>query len=301
MTCNGKTIGVMGSPQINHLMPVLEEQFKVKDIQKDIAEANTKLGKVLAYVKALNEVDIVYNVYTEQGFYKRAFFAHILGKKVVTHWIGTDVYNLVQKNTDVRRLSVVDKHIVCFKELQKRLKENGIDAPIVPITPFNMHLDLCPLPTQHAVMIYMPDGREGSYGYDEFVEVFQRFSELDFYVVANTQETLFDRFDNVHVMGWLDQGEMEKLYEKITILLRIHRSDGLSMMVLEALAKGREVIWNQEYELSLPGANASQIINSLERVLQHEPQLNESAHDYIVKTYTKDNFLSDFMAACEEL
>lgn len=291
------TIGVLGSTQIKHLMPVLSEQYKVVDIQEKLDARGSKIGRLITFVSAIKKVDVVYNVFTQPKFYRKLWLAKLFGKKVVTHWIGSDVRLALEDEFELEKFSKMDKHFVCFKSLQDDLVSVGINAEILPIVPFNMNLDLCNQPKEHAVLVYMPEGKESLYGRNDICQTASAFPDVTFYIVANTNKSMFASYSNIVLLGYLDSAAMANLYEKVSTLVRMHLSDGLSMMVIEALAKGKNVIWDHEFPYVLPGNGAEEIIDSMKKVLERSPFVNYDAHDFIIREYTKESYLKVFDSA----
>lgn len=289
-----KTIGIIGPSQIYHLIPVLEQQYNIVNIQKVIDSNRNVFVQILNYMIAIMRVDIIYNVYTSPFSYRKLRIAHLMRKKIVTHWIGTDVRLLMEGKTDIKKLSFINKHVVCFEPLQDDLRTKGIDADILPITPFNLQFEIARMPKDHAVIIYMPQGVEMDYGLDQIERVFPKYPQLPFYIVANDDKERFKAFGNVHVLGRLTKDEMENLYNKVSIVIRIHHSDGLSMSILEGMAKGKKIIWNCKYPLCHPGSTTEEICRSLDELLKETPQADKEAHDFIVKEYTREKFLQMF-------
>jgi len=188
-----------------------------------------------------------------------------------------------------------DKHIACFKPLQDQMKRLGIETDYLPIIPHNLNFDISKMPKSHSVLIYMPKGFENYYGYDEISRVFPLFPELKFFIVANDDKSKFD-FNNVEVLGYLKLEEMEKLYNEISIVVRIHINDGLSMSVLEGLAKGKRVIWNYEFSFCLPGTTTEEISNSINEIISSNPipVADEAAHEYIINDFSRERFMTLF-------
>lgn len=286
-------IGVVGSNQIQHLIPVLEEKYDVINIQKHI-EGKGRITTFLIFTWYLLKVDLIYNVFSSPFFLKKAKVCSFFGKKVITHWIGSDVRYAVEGQTDMEGYKKLDSNVVCFKALQDDLKGLGLDANIIPITPFNLHFEICEMPKVHACLIYMPRGNEQYYGFDEISRVFPKFPQIKFFIVANDDKEKFAAYPNVEVLGRLPMKEMEELYKKISFIIRIHISDGLSMSVLEAMAKGKKVVWNCEYPFAYPGSTTEEICAGVEAIIKTPPTPDKDAHDFIAKEYTKDNFLRDF-------
>jgi len=286
-------IGVTGSNQIQHLIPVLEEKYKVINIQKHI-DGKPRYIAALIFIWYVLKIDVLYNVFSDPYFLNKAKISSLLGKKVITHWIGTDVRVAVEGKTNINGYKKLDSNVVCFKALQEDLKELGLQANIIPITPFNLHFDICDMPQEHACLIYMPTGCENYYGFEEISRVFPQFPNLKFYIVANNDKEKFSAYPNVEVLGRLTLKEMEDIYNKISFIIRIHISDGLSMSVLEAMAKGKKIIWNCEYPFAYPGKTTEEICVGVKDILKTKPEPDVAAHDFIASEYTKENFLRDF-------
>lgn len=288
------TIGVMGSNQIKHLIPVLEMRYNVINLQPIIDSKKSKLAKTIDFAKQIRNIDVLYNVFSSQYFWKKMYVAKALRKKVITHWIGTDVRYAMEGITDMKKYHRADSNMVCFKPLQEDLASLGLHAEILPITPFNLNFDLCKMPEKHSVIIYMPQGVEKDYGWEEISQVFPKYPTLEFKIVANNDKEKFALYPNVKVLGYLSKEEMEKLYNEVSIVLRIHISDGLSMSVLEGMAKGKKIIWNCEYPYCYPGSTTEEICNSLDILLKDAPKPDQVAHDFIVNEYTREKFLEIF-------
>lgn len=293
-TKNRKTIGVMGSNQIQHIIPLLEKEYKVINLQENWNRKATNISKLARFLKEINDVDIVYNVFTSPYFWKKARIANYFGKKVVTHWIGTDARYTDEGKVDFTKLSYIDIHLSCFQAITDQLARHEIKTVIIPIVPFNLTFDLASMPKKHSVLIYMPKGVEQDYGYTVICGIFALFPNLEFNIVANDDKSKFSAYPNVKVLGRLTLDEMEKLYNKISIVIRIHVNDGLSMSVLEALAKGKKVIWNYEFPFCLPGRTKNEIAMSLRKILTEDLKKDVEAHNFIAKEYSQEIVLNKY-------
>lgn len=290
------TIGVMGSNQIQHVIPILEQKYNVINLQEFLDEKG-KLKSIVKWIINVMKVDCVYNIYTSQYVWKKAIICKLLGKRFITHWIGTDAYVALKENLRIDKN--ISYHFACFDSIQDELNTLSVTSEILPIFPYKMNLDLVEMPGKHACLIYMPTGKEFFYGYDMLEEVFIRYSDLDFYIVGNTDIAFFEKYSNVHVLGVLSLEEMNEVYKKISIVIRVPRHDGLSMSVIEALAKGKYVLWNYKYPFSRHVRNGEDIIQELGSILNEIPQINKAGHDYVNKTYTSENFLRIFKHSLE--
>lgn len=294
-------IGVMGSNQIQHIIPLLEMKHEVVNLQSNWDRSASSFSKLVGYIKDLRKVDVVYNVFTSPYFWKKAKIAKMLQKKVLTHWIGTDARYTDEGRVNFKKLKYIDKHISCFQAISDQLAGHNIDTEIVPIVPFKLKFDLAKMPEKDSVLIYMPKGVESDYGYEEISKVFPMFPDLKFNIVANDDKEKFSKFKNVYVLGRLPLSEMEHLYDNISIVVRIHVNDGLSMSVLEALAKGKRVIWNYDFPYCLPGKTAEEIIESINISLKESPEPDIEAHNFLVENYSKEKVLMLYDKIFEEM
>lgn len=291
-----ETIGVMGTSQINHIIPLISTQYNVINLQEVWDKEENKIKRFFSFIRQLMKCNILYNVYSSHYFWKKGRLAKFLGKKVITHWIGSDVRFAIEGKTNVKKLKFVNQHLACFEPLQKQLHSLGIETKYLPIIPYNLCFDVCKMPKEHAVLIYMPKGYEEYYGFNEISKVFPRFPEVKFFIVANDDKEKFVSFNNVETLGYLTLEQMELLYNKISIVVRIHTNDGLSMSVLEGMAKGKKIIWNCEFPHCFPGATTEDICSSLYRIIKltPTPSIDIDSHNYIISNFSKDKFMDMF-------
>lgn len=139
MKKNDITIGVMGSDQINHIIPVLEETgYHVINIQDIWMGKEETFKKEAKYREIIGTCDVLYNVYSGNYFWAKASYAKLIGKKVINHWIGTDVLHAVGGEVGYLGHPFIDHHFVCYEPLKDELQTIGIESTVLPIIPFNM-------------------------------------------------------------------------------------------------------------------------------------------------------------------
>lgn len=287
-----KKIILLGSSQGKSIAQILSQEYDASFIQNE----NTQRGilkKLVTYIRNIKDADVIYNVFTDEKFYLKAFIAKIMGKKVLTHWIGTDVWNLLQNKKKYRCLSIIDKHLCCSLPLKNELASKGINADYLPIIPIHVELSTVPMPEKHAVLIYIPEGREDFYGYNIIKEVITYYSDVQFYIVANSNTTLFPQ-NNVVLMGFVDSETMELLYSKISIVLRVPIHDGLSMSIIEGLAKGKQVIYSYTHPYTFLARNFEEACAGLDQILASKPSVNYEGSYYVNENYTTEKYLKRF-------
>lgn len=170
-------------------------------------------------------------------------------KPIVYHWIGSDVQRIVKDAPLRRRLKkwLIDFfpafHLTVYEPLREELARVGINARLLPLVPAEFPAEPLPLPEKFAVLSYVPAQRWEFYQGALILEAARRMPRLDFHIVA--APGMENAPPNVQFHGYVD--EMKPLYQQCTALLRLTHHDGLSKMVLEALAYGRYALWNHPF------------------------------------------------------
>lgn len=287
-----KTLKVLftGSTQINHIAELVSRNgYHVKAIEKKMGKTGNLIKYYLKYAFELAKSHCVYIVYAQPNKSLELIFARLLGKKVIMHWIGTDVYNCIHNSDSIVCYTGNIHHLAGSPLLHEELKSVGIASDIIPIIPFGIHLDLMNMPERHEALVYLPEGKEEFYRADLIRELAVRNPQVKFHIVANAgYEPL--RLENVIFHGRLEIDEMNKLYHEISILVRLPEHDGLSMMVIEALAKGKQVLYKYKHpfvytpEKFEPGS----IDAEFKKILAEEPVVNVQGHEYILEHYNED-------------
>lgn len=176
--------------------------------------------------------------------------ARFLGKRIVLHWVGTDVLGLrgeVSRGNRKRLktfAALEAAHFADSPEIAAELREVGIEAEVFRILPDSLVPRDLPMPPKPVVLSYWSRDRRAFYGGDIVDALAKEFPEVMFYVVG-TLGMGEPQHPNVKYMGRMDN--LEDLYGKVSILIRVPKHDSLSVMVLEALARGRWVIYSKPF------------------------------------------------------
>lgn len=281
-------IGLLGpDTQVQHVSKLLE-QFKVQqvDLNKSF-EGKSKISKFLIFYKLIKEVDIIYGIYEGFKFNPRYFIAKICGKKVIHHWIGSDVLEAQKRKSYKFNQMFIETNLSCSSLIKSEIANLGINSIEIPIIPSGMNYNLSEMPKDHAALVYLPQDKELFYGLDYVETLVKTFKTVRFYIVANNNQNLL-QYDNVEFLGKLSLSEMEELYKKISILVRLPEHDGLSLMLLEALAKGKEVMYIYDFPHVKAVNNIDDLKSSFEEIIKKPPMLNLQGHNYIKENYGSD-------------
>jgi len=218
--------------------------------------------------------------------------ARLRGKRMITHWIGSDAMQYHGKLNLRKRLGIwVHKHLVDLeladsKIIQEELRSIGIETNLLRLLPQTIIGEVTALPEEPTVLSYWGDERFDFYGGRTVFALAKAFPDVKFLIAQASGKGLTDVPANVRFLGLVDN--MPELYRKCTCLVRMPRHDGLSAMVLEAMAHGRYVIYNHNFTFASFANDFDSACKALEEILgKQEP--NYEGADYIKKNFNIDN------------
>lgn len=174
----------------------------------------------------------------------------LLRKQLVWHWIGSDVVHYargrglmqhLRRHLATQRVAV---HLADSPELAQELKALGIEASVCRLLPDSIEADVLPPPDRFRVLSYWFDDRRTFYGGDLILELARRMPDVEF-LIAGAYGKGAPHVPNVTFLGRLT--DMEPVYRKIAVFLRLPEHDSLSAMILESLARGRYVVCNRDF------------------------------------------------------
>lgn len=288
----------LGESQIRFLSKLYGESGHEVRVQR----GRGKLSKLLTLPDLL-WADVVYHVYgTDINRLALLRVAKLLRKKIILHWIGTDVLEaaeIFRKEGRVLNAGYPHVDLAVAEHLCQELNKIGIEAKEVPIIPVGLEFEVLPMPENHGVLSYIPESRQDFYGIDLLRKMARRFPEVPFYVVANTGAQDPADLPNVHYTGLLCWEELRRVYEKCSVLLRYPRHDGLPVMMLEALGMGRQVICRYPFPYVItPEEDSIESIDAaLRKILSEPPRVNQEGADYVRREFTKERILQRYREA----
>jgi len=289
---------LLGSSQTKHIEKVFTHcGHRVIALRKMKSAFLDKIEFLLKFL-ACNMLYHVGGLDVDSAFFFR--MAGFFGKKVVVHWIGTDVLNYTKKYEEHRR--AINKNCINLagsELLQKELEQIGIQSYVVPIVPTDFCFAATEVPEKHAVLSYIPESREDFYNMPLVKEMAKQFPEVDFHIVANAGEHDTECLPNVKYQGRLNAEQMYQLYEKCSILFRFPEHDGLSMMLLEALGYGKNVVYCYDfpYAETPKTRNREDVLQVFEKILSKPPVVNQAAVDFINSEFSMDKQIERYIHA----
>jgi hypothetical protein len=208
------------------------------------------------------------------------------GKKIIVHWIGTDVHNAItsykSKFLVKRYHRLVDLNLAVSPALVRELGSIGISASEIPLPVFRLYKPQ-PIQADKKILVYLPDSRNDFFRKPVIDKVIDSHPQLKFVILPNSGIDYSDK-KNVVCIKWTD--DMEKILGETSVFIRLPMHDGLPNSVIEALSMGRHVVYSHEFPYCRFATSAEKVSSEIKRLID-EP-LNFDGSDYVWKTFDKD-------------
>ena len=218
----------------------------------EIAEPKWLLHLLLWLVRGdWRGYDTIYRV-AGSGIWMYNFILACTGKPIVWHWIGSDVLLLRQSRLARFVQKFMHRHNITYwprlhaadsPDVQRELHGLGIQADLIRLLPERIEAPVEPLPETFTVLSYWVENRKTFYGGDIVLRLAREMPDVRFLILGAPEEDQAD-LGNVRFLGW--QEKLEPFYTQASVLIRLPEHDSLSAMVLEMLARGRYVIYNNK-------------------------------------------------------
>nr|WP_143548192.1 glycosyltransferase family 4 protein [Rhodopirellula sp. SM50] len=190
--------------------------------------------------------------------------ARLLGTRVVRWWVGTDVMKCLDNPLDQRQTNLLNRflsvNVAVSPHLVDELLSIGIKSQyIASVTTLEPPANLSQRKTlPKSVLVYLPTNRKEFYGGPIVRSAISNNPDVQFLIVADESHSLA-KYSNVKSLGWV--GNMSDVWDEVGILLRVTQHDGMPRMVLDALQRGKHVI----FSWSFPGcvfADSEETVNA---------------------------------------
>ncbi len=254
----------------------------------------------LALLRRIKDYDVVHAVFPVY-YIKWAPALKAARKKVIFHWIGSDWYGLSRRPLSRVMLRLfragVDLHIADAPWLVDDLAAAGLEAHLVPTISEKMGGELEPMPSRFSVMAYLPNRRRDFYGWPVIRLIAERLPSLEVVAVGGGPEAGAPA--NVRFTGLVDGEAMGRLYREVSALVRPTSHDGLSQMVLEALLRGRQVVWSRAFPFCIRAATPEEFAAAVAGLASSCPQ-NVEGSRYVAERYSAQAAADALAAAYED-
>jgi hypothetical protein len=269
---------------------------RLRELAKDadfvfLTLPRNRFGKWWALLRA----DLIYLIggdLRRNRFYNLAF---LFGKKIIIHWVGSDILEMAQWRKQGKRFSSLllnkAEHWAEVEWTATELADLGVKARVMPLTPTVFPEKVNELPQKLVVLTYLPTDKGPFYGEQEVLGLANQFPEIVFLAAATSStERNPDWPSNIIPIGWVNN--MSELYREVIALVRLTKHDGLSFMVLEALAQARYVLWSYPLTGATCISNyeeAAWALDELNKAFNEgRLTLNWSGREYVEKNYSPE-------------
>lgn len=241
--------------------------------------------KSLLYIRMLLKTDAVYKI----GYFRPSapyyLIARLLKKKIIVHWIGSEVLDLKGSHS----LPIHGSFSVS-NELVNELDSYNIHSSWLPLffpIELSNQIKYKVTASSHGVLFYMVKNQEEFYGLKYLLLLANNFKNVPFYLIGSSN-MLFNN-ENIINMGYLNEQSLGNLFSRITLYVRITEHDGLSQLMLRSLLLGKEVITNTEHPFvnyfNPLSSNEKDLIQMMSQILDNKPKLNKGGIDYVNEFY----------------
>ena len=241
----------------------------------------------------LKGFDAVHHVRGTSWFYGSVF--RLIRKPVIWHWIGTDVleYSRTRFGGGDCRSRIARRaihkwaagHLADSPELAGELGDMGIRADVVRLLPKAIEADVQPLPPRPGVLSYWGPEHRDFYRCGIIMRLAEAFPDVPFIIVGDHGNGV-ESPPNVKFLGRLPS--LADVYPQVSVYVRLVEHDSLSAIVLEAMARGRYVIYSRAFPHTQTAQDFDQAKAAMEGLLRRmEPDVE--AAGYIRSTYNLDD------------
>jgi glycosyltransferase involved in cell wall biosynthesis len=240
----------------------------------------------------LARCDLAYSWTGRISMGKFLHVARTLGKeKIVMLWCGSDaLFAKAELSQGKRDPWVVRRtHWAVSPWLAQEVRDLGVDCEYVQVS-FVDPVEPQPLPADFSVLAYAPSlAKAHLYGLDLVLKAAEQLPAIPFTVIGLQDGHIPGCPPNVRVFTRRDPAVF---FRQSTVLLRPVRHDGLSFMVLEALAHGRHVLYSCPMAGCTQVTSAQEICAELVRLRDlhssHQLHVNECGRQIIAKDYSAE-------------
>jgi hypothetical protein len=202
--------------------------------------------------EVLNTDAVVHIEYADPDPYsaRQLAIAIVLGRPVLRWWVGTDVLLCLRDRATQAKAALIERagvhSIAVARHLVEELASVGLSARWIPSALDTAALKPSIVPQiPRSILVYLPAQRLQFYRADMVRELALLNADLTFLIAGDESHSLRD-LPNVISLGWVEN--MDSIYRNTGCVLRLTEHDGLPRIVIEALLRGRYVIYSWPLE-----------------------------------------------------
>lgn len=222
----------------------------------------------------LARADVVYLVGSriERGS-PQDFLMRLRRRPVVIHWVGSDVQRALKQHESRAVSPRIAEGAIHWSDapwLAEEMGSIGVRCDYVALPVPAVARETPPLPEEFRVLLYLPSVPKNrlNFDMDTLLRLPHDFPDVQFTVVPSPPESLPQPLPpNLEALAWVD--DMDALYRRMSAHIRLTHHDGMSFMVLEALSRGRHVIWTFPVEGAIRACGHEAVRAALAELYEH--------------------------------
>ena len=185
-------------------------------------------------------------------------------KKLFMIWVGSDVL-LAKENhqhqSEIQVYKTYAKHLCEVSWIQQELAAISIPATVAPFVSFDKQFTATTQDSKELkALIYIAQDKEQFYGIEWIIEASKQLPKVQFTIVGSEGKG-FEVSANIKFKGWVK--DMNPLFQEHDVCIRIPEHDGLSVFVLESLARGKQVIYRYPFNHTHYAPDEMALVDSL--------------------------------------
>ena len=222
-------------------------------------------------------------------------------RPVVVHWNGTDVLiaaDEYRRGNASRRIAERAIHWCDAPWLVDELAAIGVKGEHVPLPIPVLSGEAPPLPARFRALLYLPvDAFDREvFDMETLLRLPRECPEVGFTLIPSPGESLPTPLPpNLEAPGWVT--DMDALYAETTVLVRLTSHDGTSFMVLEALSRGRHVIWTYPMTGVIQASGFEAVSGALRELIARQAAgrlgLNDEGRRYALEQFDRAHLIEE--------
>lgn len=301
----GLRVVIVGLPLFSKKLAENLSQYDPENSYLALDTYYNKWDKVKARFKIPN-ADVVYSI--NGSLTRSRVFDLALAKDIplIMNWVGTDVLKSLEAFRSGNYMKDYIKkaqHHCEVNWIQEELKETGIAAEVVNFAVFEKQFDIVVPEGPFTVLSYIPGNRSSFYGIEAFLSLANSFPDTRFLIAGGSEED-FDKLPaNVKALGWVK--DMGEVFDQSHVCVRYPEHDGLSNFILEAMARGKQVLYKYNFDHCNYCPTENDLIENLSKIKQSYDsgkwEMNKEAVSFIQTHFNRETILGGLVKRFKEI
>ena len=216
--------------------------------------------------------------------------AIFLKKKIMMQWHGSDVLSVVRHQQNGEYTSKYIDAATSYTDaiwLKESLDKLGVKAEMLHFKHVEVKHETNAFKEMGAVS-YIAEGKEEMYGIDKLIFLADAFPEITFNVIGSSSDK-YQNKKNVVFHGWLGLEERQKIMNRYPVYIRLTSHDGFSLSIMEALANGNYVLWNNPHEMCYVLKDEKKLVDLFEKI-KTDAEKNKLQRLSVNMKWVEENF-----------